>query len=213
MLPCQHTFCLNCLQSNFDAHPEAEGGPEIGKWKCPSCDYHLDIDRAEQFEELPRNFYIDSLLNVIDGSLIQSSSPTDSSCIKCQTVCQYQEQTCQHCLQVFCQVCWPEHVNNVMTKLSTLNKQLDDSEMRLNHKLDDFSEHCRKLSENVNAATENKIVAIRGKQDAIMKEIGDIQEMEKTSSNDIKEKIGEIKKDITKLNVGSIESETQKVMS
>lgn len=114
MLHCQHTFCLSCLHSNY------EYATIDNKWKCPTCNREYKIDNKEMFDEMPTNVYIESIFQLLNEN--SNASPKfDIRCVKCQTVCQFQEQICQHCRQVInlfysivkqSQNCSPSYLNN-----------------------------------------------------------------------------------------------------
>lgn len=105
MLPCQHTFCLSCLQSHLLAkHLVHNANSNSDKLlQCPVCQQRIKLENGlESLKALPSNRYIDSLLLVIERN--SPSSPSkglpDSRCVKCQILCDQHRQICQHCLQV-----------------------------------------------------------------------------------------------------------------
>lgn len=105
MLPCQHTFCLECLKSHVIAkqlilNPSSNSDKIL---QCPVCQQKVRLENGlESLKALPSNRYIDSLLAVIEKN--SPSSPIklhpDSRCIKCQILLDKHHQVCQHCLQV-----------------------------------------------------------------------------------------------------------------
>src|SRR6218665_2614742 len=54
-LPCLHMFCLKCLESYRKAKPRGKPLP------CPTCRREFNISNS--VAELPRNFFIDKLLD------------------------------------------------------------------------------------------------------------------------------------------------------
>lgn len=62
MLPCQHTFCLTCLQTEF-------GLKQKGDFHCPTCRGQHAINTIEAFNALPTNLYINSLLRLLRTSV------------------------------------------------------------------------------------------------------------------------------------------------
>lgn len=107
MLPCQHTFCLDCLRSKILAkHFVLNANANTDKWllQCPMCEQKVRLENGvDSLKALPTNRYIDSVLVLLEKSS-PSSSPTkvlvDSRCVKCQILCDQHRQICQHCLQV-----------------------------------------------------------------------------------------------------------------
>lgn len=61
MLNCQHTFCLNCLETEF-------GGGRKNKIICPTCKTNYELTDNFDFQKLPSNLYINSLLKVLKKS-------------------------------------------------------------------------------------------------------------------------------------------------
>lgn len=110
MLPCQHTFCLSCLQSHLAAHrvllkqQSLDSKNALAKKpvaiKCPVCQKKIDLEKgSESLNELPKNLYIDSVLKLIEGDTSMPSN-TDYRCVKCGIFSKQEEQCCQHCMQV-----------------------------------------------------------------------------------------------------------------
>lgn len=98
MLPCQHTFCLSCLQLNYDEKSVN------GNWYCPICERKYQFDNRDAFIRMPTNVYLESIFDLLNESLnnvtYSKKLSIDIRCIKCETLCDNQEQLCQHCKQV-----------------------------------------------------------------------------------------------------------------
>lgn len=69
MLNCQHTFCLNCLETEF-------GGGRKMKIICPTCKANYELTENFDFQKLPSNLYINSLLKVLKKSNDGVMTPT-----------------------------------------------------------------------------------------------------------------------------------------
>lgn len=73
---------------------------------CPTCQKPVNVGKGiEGLQQLPNNVYIDSLLKLLEetnGSLpLSPTRPTsETRCIKCQTICEFKEERCEHCKQV-----------------------------------------------------------------------------------------------------------------
>ena len=111
MLPCQHTFCLNCLHSHLMAHrvlikqQSLDSQNAVSKKpaaiKCPVCQKRVDLEKGvESLADLPKNLYIDSVMKLVAGDISPISTKSDNRCVKCHTFSQQEEQCCQHCMQV-----------------------------------------------------------------------------------------------------------------
>lgn len=60
MLPCQHTFCLSCLKQ--DARRKSSDHKNAPDYSCPSCEA---TSKIIDFDELPNNLHIDTVLEMI----------------------------------------------------------------------------------------------------------------------------------------------------
>lgn len=234
MLPCQHTFCLPCLHSHVMAkkillkQASLESQDVLAKKpvaiKCPVCQNKVNLEKGiDSLKDLPKNLYIDSVLKLVEGNLPPVSSKPDR-CVKCHIFSQGEEQCCQHCmqvncvfrkilekgikLQVFCNVCWNEHLSELESNISTLVKQVDESKLRLEHKLENVENRCEQLIENIKEATERKIELIKMDEEKILKEVELIVLERKTSYSNINTKIDELR---NKLTSGTLENSPGKV--
>ena len=89
MLPCQHTFCLTCLQNCVL--------PGVLSITCPTC--RIDVDIPQQgVGGLPTNIALQAFLESIKDS--SKSSEAGLRCNRCLTTCSA-KIVCQHCDQVF----------------------------------------------------------------------------------------------------------------
>ncbi|GLV40399.1 thin [Carabus blaptoides fortunei] len=207
MLPCQHTFCLNCLQPLV--------GADVKEIECPTCKKSTPLEKGpESLEELPGNLYIDSVLKLLTGN----SSPVtptqigpETRCIKCQTMCQFSEHACQHCKQIFCGVCWHEHVNELREKLTSLQEQLKESHVRLDHRLDAFNDRCLQLEENIKAATEIKIKEIKKREEGCLSEANKIKQDGIKSSAQLRDRLKQMEKNTEVQEFDKITDENQKI--
>ncbi|KAJ8927538.1 hypothetical protein NQ314_019983 [Rhamnusium bicolor] len=141
-----------------------------------------------------KNLYIESLLKLLNGneSPITSKS-TDYRCVKCQTVSQQQEHVCQHCMQVFCEICWNDHISELDSNLSLLVRQIDESESRLKHKADNFINRCDQLNDTIKETVQQKIQNIYKMEKSALKEISLIKEQGNITCENINSKISELK--------------------
>jgi tripartite motif-containing protein 2/3 len=221
MLPCQHTFCLNCLQSHLLAHKllvkqqsldsQSALSKKAAAIKCPVCQKKVELQKGvDSLNDLPKNLYIESVLKLIDGNTSPLTPKNDYRCVKCQIFSQQQGQCCQHCMQVFCNVCWNEHLTELESNLTTLVKQVDESKVRLDHKLENFESRCRQLVENIKEATLQKIELIKMDEEKVLKDVQVIMEEGKVAHHNIDDKLQELK---DKLTSKSFEKSPGKVFS
>ena len=94
-LPCLHSFCLNCLngiQRTSGVH---------GKITCPECRRQFQIHGSGNPSELPTNFRINSLLDVL---AIKGCSTANVKCGNCDKQ-SAQTSYCFQCCSFWCEEC------------------------------------------------------------------------------------------------------------
>ncbi|GJQ76752.1 hypothetical protein Trydic_g15595 [Trypoxylus dichotomus] len=220
MLPCQHTFCLSCLReflTSLLAKNEKSQRSSVVKrvlFHCPTCTTETLLENGiDSLEQLPRNVYIMSLLRLLDTS--EPTTPltlttNDVRCIKCEIVCEYESINCRHCKQVFCKVCWGKHMKELEDKLTTLSTQLEDSLLRLNHKVDEANGRCDQLNEVIKQTADERIRDIKRIEECLLKEVLQFKSQEETSSKKLRSKISELQSTIDNTKFQHID-ENQKV--
>ncbi|XP_044264877.1 RING finger protein nhl-1-like [Tribolium madens] len=207
MLPCQHTFCLPCLHSHVMAkkillkQASLESQDVLAKKpvaiKCPVCQNKVNLEKGvDSLNDLPKNLYIDSVLKLVESNIPPVSSKPDR-CVKCHIFSRGDEQCCQHCMQVFCNVCWNEHLSELESNVSILVKQVDESKMRLDHKLENIENRCGQLVDNIKEATERKMELLKMDEEKVLKEVESIVREGKKNYNKISSKIDELKNKLT----------------
>ena len=98
-LPCLHSFCLHCLneiQRTRGAH---------GKITCPECRRQFQISGSGNPSELPTNFRINSLLDVL---AIKECSTVNVKCRNCDKR-SAQTSYCFQCCSFWCEECIVGH--------------------------------------------------------------------------------------------------------
>ena len=98
-LPCLHSFCLNCLngiQRTSGVH---------GKITCPECRRQFQIPGSGNPSELPTNFRINSLLDVL---AIKECSTANVKCGNCNKR-SAQTLYCFQCCSFWCEECILAH--------------------------------------------------------------------------------------------------------
>ncbi|KAL1501536.1 hypothetical protein ABEB36_006839 [Hypothenemus hampei] len=191
MLPCQHTFCLNCLNTHVTAknlrvstnQTTSTAGTVafkvagvIKSMSCPVCQKPVPIpDGIASLDRLPKNLYLESLLRVVEGSPTSPKVVDNFRCVHCQMVSEQQEQVCQHCMQIFCSVCWNQHLTEIETNQHILVKQLEESQERLTHKYESFLGRCQTLTEKIRKATKQKIETTLSDERAILEEVDSLR--------------------------------------
>ncbi|KAF4530494.1 hypothetical protein B566_EDAN018470, partial [Ephemera danica] len=168
MLPCQHTFCLSCLEKQISTNGSKDANVVISIKDsttvlfCPTCRAQVKLSPEKGVTSLPPNLYIESLLRVVkaNGGTVQvalqrqhstssiqtrpraSSSPR---CMQCDTACEVRH--CDHCQHSICNMCWPNHMTELKEQLSTIQYQLGSAQSRLQQRRDDFKVRCNRLNE------------------------------------------------------------------
>ncbi|XP_018563372.1 tripartite motif-containing protein 2 [Anoplophora glabripennis] len=208
MLHCQHTFCLTCLQTHIIAknlkirsdntsveQMKVNLSENVKSFQCPMCQKEVALEKGfDSLEELPKNLYIDSLLKLMDGGNSPiSPKVVDYRCVNCKTVSEQQEHVCQHCMQIFCEVCWNDHISELDTNLVMLVRQIDESESRLKHKAENFATRCDQLNDTVKESVEQKIAYIQKMEKVVLKEVASIKEDGSTRYMNIDSRILDLK--------------------
>ena len=94
-LPCLHSFCLHCLngiQRTSGVH---------GQITCPECRRHFEIPGSGNPTELPTNFRINSLLDVLTIKGCSTSNVKCGNCDKRSAQISY----CFQCCSFWCEEC------------------------------------------------------------------------------------------------------------
>ncbi|KAK4883797.1 hypothetical protein RN001_000068 [Aquatica leii] len=230
MLPCQHTFCLSCLQGHVKLLTKRmmkknQNPPSADEIKaimdtvpiplpCPTCKKMINIKCSyNTLTDLPRNIYIDNLLNLMENNCTSPTSPSSPTlrCIKCQTIVQLPGKSCGHCMQVFCSVCWTEHLSTLKSSLGTLLEHLLESEVKLNNRIADFKVQCENISLGINKATKSYIEKLEKQKENSLQQLDDINKLEQRYVEELKNRIKKISGEIKSINFDDIGNEDHKV--
>lgn len=95
-------------------------------------------------------------------------------------------------------------------QLTTLSNQLDESVIRLNHKLEEAEARRNQLKEAIQRVSEERIGEIRRIQDGLLKEVLESKLEDQESSNGVQHKITELQKTVANLNFQHVD-DNQKV--
>ena len=98
-LPCLHSFCLHCLNGS-----QRTSGVH-GKIVCPECRRQFQISGSGNPSELPTNFQINSLLDVL---AIKECSTVNVKCRNCEKR-SAQTLYCFQCCSFWCEECVVAH--------------------------------------------------------------------------------------------------------
>ena len=98
-LPCLHSFCLHCLNGIL----RTSGRHDI--ISCPECRREVQVPRSGNLKDLPTNFRINSLLDVL---AIKECETTGVKCGNCDKR-SVQSFYCFHCCTFWCDECITGH--------------------------------------------------------------------------------------------------------
>ncbi|XP_077298012.1 uncharacterized protein LOC143919530 isoform X2 [Arctopsyche grandis] len=203
MLPCQHTFCLNCLYTLISENV----------LKCPGCQQSYNVNSPNFLENLPSNLYIDNLLKLlispssgptVDRSVSLFAKPepdtqTQKRCCKCQSgISLFSDHCCEHCKQIFCGVCWPAHITELKSQIGTLIHQLKSGYERLNHRLDGFKDHNEWLVNQINSTAEKKIDDIVSKKEMLLAQAEELLQNGEDSAKSLQNQLQSMESNVTK---------------
>ncbi|CAH0550512.1 unnamed protein product [Brassicogethes aeneus] len=190
MLNCQHTFCLICIQSLMMGGILSQGPVNtINNVKCPTCHEVTPLkDGINSIENLRGNLYLESLLKAARDQ----PQNLDSNCVKCN-IKSNDCKVCQHCLQVFCNICWDEHMPELNEILSNLTKRLDENVYKIDQKSDYFKDHCEQIRDLIDMLMEEKMKNLKKLQKQVMGELEIFKDESDEYGKDLKNKMEELK--------------------
>lgn len=188
MLPCQHTFCLSCLQGLVQ--------PTSKAMNCPDCGLLVPLRTIgpEGIVELPPNLYLDSLLTALQQDIACSAG--DQRCSRCQTV--GSASSCQHCRQAFCTVCWASHITELKSQLPSLLDQLHGAKETLDHRRQEFRDVYKRLKQHIDLAVEVKIQTLRVEQEKLNIRANELLKQGEESIEDLLGRIGDTEQTVSK---------------
>src|SRR6218665_521099 len=115
-LPCLHTFCMKCIQQTGLKTNKGPGD----EMPCPICRRLFNIP-PNGFHGLPRNFFIESLIQMTNVS--NQSAPSKALCDACLDEnadagrdIRAADRFCVDCKQKYCEECSRQHSKFKLTK-------------------------------------------------------------------------------------------------
>lgn len=133
VLPCLHTFCLKCLESNAAA---LRRQPRQ-LMPCPVCRKEFNIPDSG-LAGLQKNFLVERLIDIVKAPNPRTSKSTGIPCDACleevdpflSTTVPPAEEYCADCQQKLCNECSVHHRKNKMTKLHIISRLVDESKAK-----------------------------------------------------------------------------------
>ena len=101
MLPCLHSFCLNCLEQVL----RSSGRPDTFTCPDPECKTEISVPSSGDLKELPTNFRLVNLLDVVAIKEHDSRGVKCGNCDKTSTQSLY----CFQCCAFWCNACITGH--------------------------------------------------------------------------------------------------------
>lgn len=111
---------------------------------------------------------------------------------------------------MFCNICWNDHLSELESNLSILVKQVEESKIKLDHKLENFENRCEQLVERIREATLEKIELIKMDQERVLLDVEAMLKEKKAAYESIILKIDDLK---TTLAASSFENNPSRVFS
>ncbi|XP_015509514.2 tripartite motif-containing protein 2 isoform X1 [Neodiprion lecontei] len=222
MMPCQHTFCLECLEEQLNY-----SGNDGRTIKCPLCKLTV-VESVPR--DLPTNLYIENLLRVMGNvggeslehlvfsspvvtfapcvdqpsSLVQGPSSLMSMpepvvqeirCVKCETACT-RENRCKHCKQIFCSVCWVAHMDDLKEQLGNITEQLSNTTDRFQHRIQDYKTRVDQLMEYIDRDIELRIGELRQEREERIQQVQESARKGEHLAEELKGKIIRTKEEV-----------------
>lgn len=99
-------------------------------------------------------------------------------------------------LQLFCNICWSDHIAELEEKLQALLKQLDECEERLNYKSEHLEIRCNHLKDTIAYTTEEKITKLKEAERKALEEVDKLKNDKQMSSQILQKHISDLKNNI-----------------
>ena len=98
VLPCQHTFCLHCLEKLKEHHNTRESIP------CPVCraTYHLS---TAAIGDLPKNIFAGNLIDIVNQGDIRGQTMSVVGNTENRQLCTLDIDECSQSATVYCDAC------------------------------------------------------------------------------------------------------------
>ncbi|XP_076360885.1 uncharacterized protein LOC143252517 [Tachypleus tridentatus] len=169
MLPCQHTFCLLCIQNCI------VGSGEAARLRCAQCRSEITFPK-EGVSTLPGNIYLQSILDLLDSDY--AAFDEFVRCAFCQTICDV--SVCEHCSNAFCSLCLDRHVDDLKKQLGQISEQLQEVTDRLQQREKSFQESLLKLKEEIHEAADKRIKKILDIETRLLRNVDQVMINEDT---------------------------------
>lgn len=95
--------------------------------------------------------------------------------------------------QLFCNICWSDHILELEEKLQSLQKQLEECEERLSYKVEHLDVRCDHLKEIITYRTEEKIAKLKEAEKKALQEVERLKANRLIGSRVLKKQIAEMK--------------------
>ena len=99
-ISCLHTFCCECLSN----HAKASLGE--GKFRCPECQFQIDLPEEDSFKSLPSSLFHNSLLSLL--AVRPNGDGINITCSQCRKT-NSQMCYCFDCGRSMCPDCYNAH--------------------------------------------------------------------------------------------------------
>ena len=98
VLPCQHTFCLHCLEKIAEKRSTTESIP------CPVCCTACDLS-MNAIDELPKNIFQADLISIVRQGIIQEHKWSVAGNTRNKQLCTLDADECSRPATVYCDIC------------------------------------------------------------------------------------------------------------
>ena len=174
MLPCQHSFCLCCLERLAESD---------SRWgRCPQCRqlFRIPFNGVGSFDV---NRTIAQLIETFPKQQIGQRPALRAKCASCRK--EETITTCEHCKEALCKPCRMEHFSEVKAELGkNLTKIVADSDKLLVKEVESISRHeinvlkCKEIRSMIQKKVTEVVQRVKDEEAKLLDDVEDFERAE-----------------------------------
>lgn len=146
-LPCDHTFCLLCLQNYANTCRTS--------FSCPTCRGDAKVP-AGGLVALPSNSRLKRGANILRRR--REKEPNTHTCTSCGTT--EDVVPCGHCQYAWCEACGATHLRQVQSDITELRARLTSARDTLDCRAEEEETRLNKLEETIRETVEERVARL-----------------------------------------------------